>query len=71
MAQLSPSEQAAYRRDGYVIPSWRLDAAWVARLQDALRGAGHSVVDTTVAGGHDRIWWAARFADGVADLLAT
>ena len=42
-----------------------------ARLQDALRGAGHSVVDTTVAGGHDRIWWAARFADGVADLLAT
>ena len=36
MAQLSESERAAYRRDGYVIPSWRLDDAWVARLQTAL-----------------------------------
>ena len=36
MAQLHPSEIAAYQRDGYVVPSYRLSDAWVVRMQNAL-----------------------------------
>ena len=36
MAQLCSSEIAAYQRDGYVVPSYRLSDAWVLRMQNAL-----------------------------------
>ena len=36
MASLSPSEISTYEQDGYVIPQFRLDDAWIARMQDAL-----------------------------------
>lgn len=35
-AHLEPAELECYRRDGQVTPRWRLPAAQVARLQDAL-----------------------------------
>ena len=38
MAYLSPEEAATYLRDGVLIPSFRLSAEWVARLQSALDG---------------------------------
>lgn len=36
IAGLSPAEIETYRRDGLVIPGWRLPAARLARLQDTL-----------------------------------
>ena len=36
MASLSPSEISRYEQDGFVIPQFRLDDAWVARMQNAL-----------------------------------
>ena len=36
MASLSPSEISRYEQDGFVIPQFRLDDAWIARMQDAL-----------------------------------
>jgi hypothetical protein len=36
MATLHPDEITRYRREGYVIPRWRLPAAWVDRLLGAL-----------------------------------
>jgi hypothetical protein len=36
MASLSTSEISQYEKDGYVIPAFRLDGAWVDRMQHAL-----------------------------------
>ena len=36
MACLSDQEIQRYQRNGYVIPQFRLDKAWVDRMQDAL-----------------------------------
>jgi enterochelin esterase-like enzyme len=39
------------------------------RMTQALRDAGHRVTSPTIPGGHDRVWWAARFVEGLAALL--
>jgi hypothetical protein len=36
MSHLSPDEVARYRRDGFVVPQYRLPAARVAKMRDAL-----------------------------------
>jgi ectoine hydroxylase-related dioxygenase (phytanoyl-CoA dioxygenase family) len=36
MARLSDAEAARYREQGYLVPEFRLDGAWVDRLQTAL-----------------------------------
>jgi len=36
MAQLSEAQVSQYQAQGYLVPQFRLDAAWVARLQQAL-----------------------------------
>jgi hypothetical protein len=42
VAGLSPAEIETYRRDGLVIPHWRLPAARLARLQDAMERLLHA-----------------------------
>jgi ectoine hydroxylase-related dioxygenase (phytanoyl-CoA dioxygenase family) len=36
MASLSDAEAEQYRQHGYVVPAFRLDPAWVSRMQEAL-----------------------------------
>lgn len=36
MARLSDAEAEQYRQQGYVVPAFRLDPAWVRRMQEAL-----------------------------------